>query len=175
MRRLSAVLIWTFISLLGAASFAWLALSRGESVNAAWLLVAALCTYAVAYRFYSRFIASQIFALDPARPTMKGSQAGAPPREGFDTGPKSIGAVKVLRISVTDRGPGVARDNRERIFERFWRGAGARAPGAGLGLPIVAEIMKAHGGTVVVGDAAGGGAIFTLAFSPVAPPAGGRG
>jgi signal transduction histidine kinase len=79
------------------------------------------------------------------------------------------------RISVTDRGPGVAQDNRERIFERFWRGAGARAPGAGLGLPIVAEIMKAHGGTVIVSDAAGGGAVFTLAFSPVAPPADGRG
>ncbi|HMG12432.1 MAG TPA: carbon starvation CstA family protein, partial [Gemmatimonadaceae bacterium] len=48
---------------------AWLALSRGEPVNAAWLLVAALCTYAVSYRFYSKFIASKIFALDPARPT----------------------------------------------------------------------------------------------------------
>ncbi|MFL5552642.1 MAG: carbon starvation CstA family protein [Gemmatimonadaceae bacterium] len=69
MRRLGTILIWSFISVLGAASFAWLALSRGESVNAAWLLVAALCTYAVAYRFYSRFIASKIFALDPARPT----------------------------------------------------------------------------------------------------------
>ncbi len=69
MRRLGTILIWSFISALGAASFAWLALSRGEPVNAAWLLVAALCTYAVAYRFYSRFIASRIFALDAARPT----------------------------------------------------------------------------------------------------------
>jgi carbon starvation protein len=69
MRRLRSILIWTAISVLGAASFAWLGLSRGERVNAAWLLVAALCTYAVAYRFYSRFIASRIFALDAARPT----------------------------------------------------------------------------------------------------------
>jgi carbon starvation protein len=69
MRRLRTIVIWTLVSLLGAASFAVLALSRGESVNAAWLLTAALCTYAVAYRFYSRFIASKIFALDPARPT----------------------------------------------------------------------------------------------------------
>ncbi|MEO8578942.1 MAG: carbon starvation CstA family protein [Gemmatimonadales bacterium] len=69
MRRLRSILIWSFVSLLGAASFAWMALSRGEPVNAAWLLVAALCTYAVSYRFYSRFIASRIFALDPARPT----------------------------------------------------------------------------------------------------------
>src|SRR5256712_13165201 len=69
MRRLRAILIWSFVSALGATSFAWLALSRGEPVNAAWLLVAALCTYAVSYRFYSKFIATKIFALDPARPT----------------------------------------------------------------------------------------------------------
>ncbi|HJP86541.1 MAG TPA: carbon starvation CstA family protein [Gemmatimonadaceae bacterium] len=69
MRRLRVIVIWTLVSVLGAASFAVLALSRGESVNAAWLLTAALCTYAVGYRFYSRFIASKIFALDPARPT----------------------------------------------------------------------------------------------------------
>jgi carbon starvation protein len=69
MRRLRGIIIWSIVSALGAASFAWLALSRGEPVSAAWLLVAALCTYAVAYRFYSKFIASRIFALDPARPT----------------------------------------------------------------------------------------------------------
>src|SRR5947208_7245921 len=69
MRRLRTILVWSFVSALGAASFAWLALSRGEPVNAAWLLVAALCTYAVSYRFYSKFIATKIFALDPARPT----------------------------------------------------------------------------------------------------------
>src|SRR5437660_1461463 len=69
MRRLSTFLVWSFVSALGATSFAWLALSRGEPVNAAWLLVAALCTYAVSYRFYSKFIATKIFALDPARPT----------------------------------------------------------------------------------------------------------
>ena len=69
MRRLRTIVIWTLVSLAGAASFAVLALSRGESVNAAWLLTAAVCTYAVAYRFYSRFIASKVFALDAARPT----------------------------------------------------------------------------------------------------------
>jgi carbon starvation protein len=69
MDRIRRIAIWSFVSLLGATSFAWLALSRGEPVNAAWLLVAALCTYAVSYRFYSRFIASRIFSLDPARPT----------------------------------------------------------------------------------------------------------
>jgi carbon starvation protein len=69
MQRLRTIIIWSIISAIGATSFAWLALSRGEPVNAAWLLVAALCTYAVSYRFYSKFIASKIFALDAARPT----------------------------------------------------------------------------------------------------------
>src|SRR6185503_9718802 len=67
--KLRSVLVWSLVSLLGAASFGWLALSRGETINAAWLLVAALCTYAVSYRFYSKFIASRIFALDAERPT----------------------------------------------------------------------------------------------------------
>ena len=78
------------------------------------------------------------------------------------------------RISVSDRGSGVPPADRTHIFERFWRGAGSRGQGAGLGLPIVAEIMKAHGGEVTVGDAPGGGALFTLVFSS-APRAGGRG
>jgi carbon starvation protein len=69
MQRLRTIIIWSIVSAIGATSFAWLALSRGEPVNAAWLLVAALCTYAVSYRFYSKFIASKIFALDAARPT----------------------------------------------------------------------------------------------------------
>jgi carbon starvation protein len=64
-----SILGWISISLLGAGAFAWLALSRGEPVSAAWLLVAALCTYAVAYRFYSKIIAAKVFALDAHRPT----------------------------------------------------------------------------------------------------------
>jgi carbon starvation protein len=69
MRKALSILLWTAISLLGAGAFAWLALSRGESVSAAWLLVAALCTYAVAYRFYSKIIAAKVFALDARRAT----------------------------------------------------------------------------------------------------------
>jgi carbon starvation protein len=69
MPKMVSVLVWTAIAILGAGAFAVLALARGESVSAAWLLTAALCTYAVAYRFYSRIIARQIFALDPTRQT----------------------------------------------------------------------------------------------------------
>lgn len=69
MKGLKSILLWGLISVLGAAAFAILALSRGESVNAMWLIVAAVCTYAVAYRFYSRFIARKVFGLDDNRKT----------------------------------------------------------------------------------------------------------
>ena len=69
MPKMMSVLLWTAIAILGAGAFAVLALARGEPVSAAWLLTAALCTYAVAYRFYSRIIARQVFALDPTRQT----------------------------------------------------------------------------------------------------------
>jgi carbon starvation protein len=69
MARLMSVAGWTAVALAGALAFGWLALSRGETVNAAWLLTAAVCTYLVAYRFYSRFIAAKVFALDASRAT----------------------------------------------------------------------------------------------------------
>ena len=69
MRRLYQPLIFVLIGILGAASFATLALRRGETVNAAWLLTAAICTYVVAYRFYSKIIASKIFELRDDRAT----------------------------------------------------------------------------------------------------------
>ncbi len=69
MRRIWSILGWGAVSAAGAWAFAVLALHRGETVSAAWLLTAALCTYAIGYRFYSRIIANRIFALDDARPT----------------------------------------------------------------------------------------------------------
>src|SRR5215470_17703077 len=67
-------------------------------------------------------------------------------------------------ISVADRGPGIAAEQRKHIFERFWRGSGIGGSGAGLGLAIVAEIMRAHGGSISVDDNPGGGIVFTLRF-----------
>jgi carbon starvation protein len=69
MRRVLQPIVLILIAILGAASFARLALSRGETINAAWLLTAAICTYVIAYRFYSKIIATKIFALDDERPT----------------------------------------------------------------------------------------------------------
>ncbi|HEX7019186.1 MAG TPA: carbon starvation CstA family protein [Gemmatimonadaceae bacterium] len=69
MSKVVSAVVWIAVAAAGAGAFAWIALSRGESVSAAWLLTAAVCSYAVSYRFYSKFIASKIFALDANRAT----------------------------------------------------------------------------------------------------------
>ncbi len=74
-------------------------------------------------------------------------------------------------IEVIDAGPGVPRELREKIFERFWRGD-REGTGAGLGLSIVRRIMHFLGGTVSVGDGPGGGAVFTLHFPKRRQPSG---
>jgi carbon starvation protein len=61
--------IWVAIACAGAGAFGYVAVARGETISAAWLIVAAVCTYLVAYRFYSRFIADRVFELDPRRAT----------------------------------------------------------------------------------------------------------
>jgi carbon starvation protein len=68
-RRLFRTTVWTVVATLGALSVATIALRRGESINAMWLVVAALCSYALGYRFYSSFIAAKLLALDPQRAT----------------------------------------------------------------------------------------------------------
>jgi signal transduction histidine kinase len=68
------------------------------------------------------------------------------------------------RIEVADQGSGVPPKDREDIFKRFWRGPGERNEGAGLGLAIVSETMRAHRGGVSIADNPGGGATFTLSF-----------
>ncbi|WP_088012619.1 carbon starvation CstA family protein [Gottfriedia acidiceleris] len=69
MKSLKSIVVWGLISVLGAFCFSVLALKRGETINAIWLLTAAVCTYAVAYRFYSKFIAEKVFKLDEDRKT----------------------------------------------------------------------------------------------------------
>src|SRR5262245_41756399 len=69
MRKILGVIVWVAIAALGAGALAMLALSRGETISAAWIVVAGLCCYAVAYRFYARFIGENIFELNPRRAT----------------------------------------------------------------------------------------------------------
>jgi signal transduction histidine kinase len=68
------------------------------------------------------------------------------------------------RVCVSDSGPGVAPEDRDKVFDRFWRGRArtASGAGAGLGLAIVAEIVRAHNGTVSVSASEAGGALFCL-------------
>ncbi len=66
-------------------------------------------------------------------------------------------------LTVRDRGPGIPADERPHVFDRFYRGAGARGrPGSGLGLAIVRQVAESHGGSIAVEEAPGGGALFRL-------------
>ncbi|MCH7388169.1 carbon starvation protein A [Acinetobacter modestus] len=66
---LSSKILWSLVAIIGAISFGILAVSRGEHVNAVWLVLAAVCVYSIAYRFYSLFIATKVFELNPKRLT----------------------------------------------------------------------------------------------------------
>jgi len=69
MNRTMAQVAWMAVAVLGAAALGIVALNRGETVNAAWMVIAAVCVYLIAYRFYSLFISSRVLQLDPTRMT----------------------------------------------------------------------------------------------------------
>lgn len=69
MKSIIRWLIWPAVALAGAGAYAVLALHRGESLNSAYILIAALCTYAVGYRFYSKWLATRVLMLDNRRAT----------------------------------------------------------------------------------------------------------
>jgi signal transduction histidine kinase len=77
--------------------------------------------------------------------------------------------VRVLpgaAVEVSDHGEGVAVEDREKIFERFWRKSEA-TPGTGLGLAITKEIVELHQGTISVSETRGGGATFRVTLPPI--------
>jgi carbon starvation protein len=80
-----SVVIWVAVAVLGAIAWTVLALARGETVSALWMLFAALCSYAIAYRFYAKFIARRVLQVDDRRAT---------PAERLDNG---------IDFDVTDR------------------------------------------------------------------------
>src|ERR1700693_1499342 len=69
LKKLLKALIWTAIAILGAAALGKIALQRGESLNAIWFVIAAVCSYLVAFRIYSAFIAARVLTLDDTRAT----------------------------------------------------------------------------------------------------------
>ncbi len=68
-QKLIAAGIWILVAIMGAGAIGGIALQRGETINSAWFIVAAICVYAIAYRFYSAFIAAKVLSLDASRIT----------------------------------------------------------------------------------------------------------
>src|SRR5690554_347674 len=66
---MTSKIIWLLVAIVGAVSFGILALSRGEHVNAVWLVLAVVCVDGIAFRFYSVFIANKVFELNALRLT----------------------------------------------------------------------------------------------------------
>ena len=69
MSKSLASLVWFVVAALGAFAYATLALHRGEHLNSAYILIAAICTYVIGYRFYSKWIAARVLALNDRRAT----------------------------------------------------------------------------------------------------------
>jgi len=78
-------------------------------------------------------------------------------------------------VQIGDSGPGIPADERERVFDRFYRDSSARAradvSGSGLGLAIVKRVAAQQGATVTLGDAAAGGLLVSVVFRDAEMPA----
>jgi two-component system sensor histidine kinase KdpD len=88
--------------------------------------------------------------------------------EGSPISLVAVGSDRSVRVTVSDRGPGIGKQDRDRIFEPFERGDGPGS-GTGLGLAICNAIVIAHGGRMWVSDNPQGGAAFTFEL-PCSPP-----
>ena len=84
---------------------------------------------------------------------------------GGRTGPVAVRVERPATVSVTDDGPGIPSEYRERVFEPFYRLNG-RSRGAGLGLNLVREIVRRHGGEVAISEGPSGGARVEMTFDP---------
>ena len=67
--RLPSSLFWAGVALAGAFAVGGIALQRGETINSMWIIIAAVCVYALGYRFYSAFVAAKVLVLDASRAT----------------------------------------------------------------------------------------------------------
>ncbi|MEU9961484.1 HAMP domain-containing sensor histidine kinase [Streptomyces sp. NPDC050982] len=97
--------------------------------------------------------------------TGTGTGAGMPVGTGTGTG-AGAGTGAAVRVEVLDRGPGIAEEDLERVFDRFYRAPDARSlPGSGLGLSIVREVAAAHGGDPFARRREGGGSAIGFTVS----------
>src|SRR5205809_3597907 len=69
MKKMTASLFWLAVALAGGWAYATLATHRGEAISSVYILVAAICTYTIGYRFYSKWIAARVLALNDRRAT----------------------------------------------------------------------------------------------------------
>jgi carbon starvation protein len=69
MRKILGHLAWAAIAILGALAFSGIAFNRGESINSMWLVIASVCIYLIGFRFYAKFVAARVMALDDKRAT----------------------------------------------------------------------------------------------------------
>src|SRR5712672_2084645 len=69
MKKAMTPVLWLLVAVAGASAYVTLALHRNEPINSAYILVAALCSYAIGYRFYSKWIAARVLSLDDRRAT----------------------------------------------------------------------------------------------------------
>ena len=69
MNQAGKYLVWGVIALMGACALGYIALNRGEQINALWIVVAAVCVYLIAYRYYGLFIANKVLSVDATRMT----------------------------------------------------------------------------------------------------------
>ncbi|HGW7787403.1 TPA: pyruvate/proton symporter CstA, partial [Escherichia coli] len=69
MNKSGKYLVWTVLAVMGAFALGYIALNRGEQINALWIVVASVCIYLIAYRFYGLYIAKNVLAVDPTRMT----------------------------------------------------------------------------------------------------------
>jgi len=69
MQKLLKSMVWFAVALLGAYALSAIALNRGERINAIWMVTAAACIYAIAYRFYAAWIAAKVLTIDETRAT----------------------------------------------------------------------------------------------------------
>ena len=61
--------VWALLALVGAFALGYIALNRGETISALWIVIAAVCVYLIGYRFYSQYIARKLMELDATRMT----------------------------------------------------------------------------------------------------------
>ncbi|MGA2562039.1 MAG: ATP-binding protein [Steroidobacteraceae bacterium] len=84
--------------------------------------------------------------------------------QGGSVAVRTLARSERALVEIADTGPGIAPEERERVFDRFYRRPGTAAPGTGLGLAIVKAIAERHGARVLLGDAAGGALRVTVEF-----------